>query len=312
MRAASSRRPGGRRLAVLLTAAVLLAGCRGVGPGTPFCGDVGLTEGADGASLTVTDRSGETRPLQASHLLQIQAVPTAEQGFCLNELPGGWQAGVGQPRSGEASLWFASSNLGGRFLDVRLVAACTPAEGARQIGAGDPEVERWLQVHAEGRRIALTIVPAGERDHRQAWNTAVTLIGRELRGGSLRIEVAGAERGPFETRVADALEGGASVLVVDDELARRGEFELRVPGSDRPLTGRLGELLAELGERAPPPHYAATWWDVAPGSCTIFEFDARGSGLASLAEDTERAVGRFALDDVRRGLEELGYELTER
>jgi hypothetical protein len=291
---------------------VVLAGCQGVGPGSPFCGDVALTGAGDDASLTVTDRSGETRALQASHLLQAQAVPTAERGFCVDQLPGGWQAGVGEPRSGEASLWFASSSLGGRFLDVRLVAACTPAEGARRIGAGDPEVERWLKVHAEGRRIAVTIVPVAERDHQQAWRTAVMLIGRELRGGSLRIEVAGGERGPFEMRVADALERGSSVLVVDAEHALRDEFELRVPGNDRAMTGRLGELLAELGERAPPPHYAATWWDLAAGGCTIFEFDARGSGLTSLVEDTQRAVGRFDLDAVRRGLAETGHDLTER
>jgi hypothetical protein len=300
-----------RSLAVTLTAATILSGCRGVGPGLPVCGDVGLAGSGDAASLTVTDRSGETRPLPTAHLMQAQAVPSADRGLCLDELPGGWQAGVRDPRSGEAGLWFASSSLGGRFLDVRLLDSCTPSEGARRAPGGGPGVERWLQVHEEGRRIPVTVVPVAERHRKEAWHTAVSLIGRGLRSSSLRIEVAGTEKGAVETRIAGALERGASVLVVDDGLALRQELELRVPGVDRPFMGPLGELLAVLGERAPPPSYAATWWELTSGSCVVYDVDARGAGVASLEDDTRRAVGTFALDDVRRGLAELGYDLGD-
>jgi hypothetical protein len=294
-----------RSLATVLAIAAVLAGCRGFGPGLPVCGQLGTAGSGDAAHLTVTDRSGETLALRTSHLMQAQAVPTAARGVCVDELPGGWEAGMDEPRSGEAVLWLASPGLGGRFVDVRLVGSCTPTERAHRTAAGTPDVERWVDVHDEGRRIAVTVVPVAERHRKAAWDTAVALIGRELRGSSLRIEVAGSERGSAASRIAAALEADSPVLVIDDEFELRRELELRVPGQGRPFVGPLGEVLAELGERAPAPHYAATWWELGTGGCIVYEFDASGPDVAALEDDTRRAVGGFPLDEVRRRLAEL-------
>jgi hypothetical protein len=298
-----------RSLAISITLAVVLAGCRPFGPGLPICGELGTAGAGDAAQLVVTDRSGEIVPLRASHLVQVQAVPTADRGLCIDELPRGWQVEMREPRAGEAALRLADPSLGGRFLDVRLVASCTPAEAARRTSAGTPEVERWVQVHDEGRRIHVTIVPVAERHRRDAWATAVSLIGRQLRGSSLRIEVAGTEKGPVEARIEDALQRGAAVLVIDDGGPVRGDLELRLPDLDRPIIGPLGEVLAELGQRARPPHYAATWWDIAEGSCAVYDIDATGAQVLTLEEDVARAIGSFPLDAVRRELADLGYDL---
>jgi hypothetical protein len=307
----STRTPATVRtsLVVTLALAVLLSGCRAFGPGLPVCGELATTGTGDDAHLTVTDGSGETLALRTAHLIQLQAVPTADRGLCVDELPRGWQAAMDEPRSGEATLWFASPGLGGRFLDVRLTASCTPPEEAHRTTSGTPGVERWVQVHEEARRIRLTVVPVAERHRQQAWDTAVSLIGRQLRGSSLRIDVVGAEQGPVEVRIADALDRGSSVLVIDDAVALDGVLELRIPGLDRPIMGSLGQVLAELGERAPPPRYAATWWESSPDACAVYRFDATGPEVVSLEDDASAAVGEFPLDALRRGLVDLGHDL---
>jgi hypothetical protein len=306
----ASRTPGTLRtsLAAVLALAALLSGCRTFGPGMPVCGELATTGTGDRAHLTVTDAAGETLPLRTAHLIQLQAVPTADRGVCVDELPHGWEAAMDEPRSGAATLWFASPGLGGRFLDVELTASCTPSEEAYRTSSGRPDVLRWMQVHEEARRIRLTIVPVAERHRHQAWDTAVSLIGRELRGNSLRIEVAGTEQGSVASRIADALAGGSSVLVIDDSVGPDGMLELRIAGVDRPVMGSLGEVLAQLGERAPPPRYAATWWETSAQGCVVYRFDATGPEVVSLEDDASRAVGDFPLDALRRGLVDLGLD----
>jgi hypothetical protein len=298
-----------RSLAAALSLAVVLTGCRTFGPGLPICGELGTSGTGDAAHLVVTDRFGEIVPLPTAHLLQLQAVPSADRGLCVDELPRGWQAGMGEPRAGEAPLWIEDPSLGGRFLEVRLVGSCAPPGDARRTSAGTPDVERWVRIRHEGRRMPLTIVPVAERHRQDAWDTAVSLIGRQLRGTTMRVEVAGSEKGTVETRIAEAMEREASVLVIDDAYQARGELELRLPDHDRPFVGPLGEVLAELGQRARPPHYAATWWDLSPGGCAIYEFDASGAQVVTLEEDVAAAIGSFPLDAVRRELAELGYDL---
>jgi hypothetical protein len=305
------RTPGTLRtsLAATFAVAVMLSGCRTFGPGLPVCGELATTGTGEQAHLTVTDAAGETLPLRTAHLMQLQAVPTADRGLCVDELPRGWQAAMDEPRSGAATLWFASTGLGGRFLDVQLTASCAPPEEAHRTTSGSPGVKRWVQVHEESRRIRLTIVPVAERHRQQAWDTAVSLIGRELRGSSLRIDVVGTDKGPVGSRIEAALAGGSSVLVIDDTVGLDDMLELRIAGLERPIMGSLGEVLAQLGERAPPPRYAATWWEASAQGCVVYRFDATGPEVVSLEDDASRAVGEFPLDALRRGLVDLGHDL---
>lgn len=301
---------GRRSIAGTAVAAAVLAGCQAIGPGTPVCGDIGTTGSGERARLTITASDGETFALRPSHLLQVQALPEADRGVCIDRLPRGWDVGFEEPRSGEVELSFSARSLGGRFLEVQLVDACEPSPAARQASArGDRQIERWVEVHDAGRQIPVTVTPVSDRHRRAAWDTAVALIGRDLRGNLLQTSVAAVDRGPIGQRIEDALDQQRAVFVVDDAYELRGELELRLPGVRRPLVGTLGELLAELGDWAPPPRYVATWWERSAASCTVSTFDARGPEVATVEQDALRAVGALPLDGIRRELAGLGYDL---
>lgn len=298
-----------RSAALLLVAASLVvAGCRPFGAGVPICGDLEVAETSGGdVRATLTGSSGEVHSLRSSHLIQLQAAPQAEWGVCIDELPRGWDLLQPEPRSGEVPLQFLAGDLGGLFLRVALTDGCEPPPSARRIQLPHGSIERWVAVHDRSHGIAVTVVPVAARHEQHAYELATDLRARELRGSELSVRLSNVVDGPADERIADQLEDGAAVLVVDDDYTLRDTLELRVPEAQDPISASYGSILTELAERTEPPRYVATWWDVGPGGCTVFEFDAEGPAASTLEADVEQALGRFPLGELRRGLAAHGY-----
>lgn len=296
-----------RILAVALVLAFVAAGCRPFGPGQPVCGELEVTSSRDTVRATVTAPSGEVQSLRSSHVIQMQAVPTAEWGPCLLEVPRGWELIMPEPRSGEVELEFYSSGLGTPSLTVSLRDECEPTPDARRAAPPDSTAQRWVEVRERARGMEVAVVPVAARHEQAAYELATDLSDRELRGNRLRMSIANVVHGPAEERIQERLEQGTAVIVVDDGHALRDELELRLPDQARPITGTFGAILTELADRTEPPRYHATWWDVDEGSCTVFEFNVEGLDAASIETDVDAVIGRFPLGDLRRGLADHGY-----
>jgi hypothetical protein len=301
------RRP--RRWVPILLLAVALSACRPYGPGLPVCGDVEVITIGDEARLTVTERTGEARTVRSAHLVQAQAVPTAEWGVCVDQVPSTWQASVPQPRSGAFDLSFFAPELGDGFLTASLTPACTPAPDATSEPTAVDDVERLVTVHDQAVGVRVVVIPVAPRHEVAAVEVAAQLISRELQGNPVRVALSRPVQGTVTDRIRTVLDEGDAALVLDDDYELRGELELRVPDHADGIVSRLGGVLAELGERAEPPRYAATWWHVFDGGCVTYRFDARGPAAATVADDARRALGTFPLGELRRELAELGMSI---
>jgi hypothetical protein len=300
-----------RRIVLAVGLALVATGCRPYGPGTPVCGDVDAISIADEVRVTVTDRTGEAGPLRSAQLIQAQAVPTAEWGVCVEDLPGGWQVSMPRAESGLAEVSLASTSLGLPFVTATVTEACEVAPAAHRAASPRPELERFIEVEETSAGIRLTLVPVSARHDQAAYELATDLRERELRGNPVRITLQGSIAGPVPTRIEEALDRGEAVIVIDDEYVARGELELRVPDLGRPIVSRIGGILVELAERAPAPRYLATWWHVGEGSCITYRIDASGPGAAALADDLDETLGFFPLGDLRRQLAGAGFDLVE-
>jgi hypothetical protein len=79
--------------------------------------------------------SGMSR--QSIFLLEAQAVPSATLIPCILPLPGGWNYGGSQVRSGLARFWLDSDRAGTHAAEVRLTRACDVA-GATEFALRSP------------------------------------------------------------------------------------------------------------------------------------------------------------------------------
>lgn len=299
----------GRRWVPVLLVAFLLAACRPYGPGLPVCGDVAVITVGDESRLTVTERTGEARTVRSAHLVQAQAVPTAEWGLCVDQVPSTWQATVPQARSGAFDLGFFAPGLGDGFLTASLTPSCSPSSDATREPTAVDGVERLVAVHDRSVGVRVVVIPVATRHEVAGIEVAAQLIARELQGNPVRVALSRPLEGTAAARIQAVLDDGDAALVVDDDYELRGELELRLPDHAGPIVSRLGGVLAELGERAEPPRYAATWWHVFDGGCVTYRFDASGPAAATVADDARRALGTFPLGELRRQLADLGMTI---
>ena len=83
---------------------------------------------------------------QSIFVLEAQAVPSATLMPCANPLPGGWNVGGFEVRSGLARFWLDSDRAGTRAAEARLTSRCDVA-GATQLSPttsrDGPPVQRY-------------------------------------------------------------------------------------------------------------------------------------------------------------------------
>lgn len=285
-----------------------LAGCRPIGPGTPTCGQLEDVDTGPGIDLTIARPSGESAPLNASELIQLQAVPSASWGVCVEELPVGWSTGIVVAEQGQAELTVASTDLGLPFLTATLTERCEVPERIEATVTDDDGPPRFMQIHDITAGIEVAVIPVAARHHDAAVTLTATLAERELRGIPIRVTLD-ASADDVTARIDRALQTGATAMVIDDGFLSHGQVELRDREQTRVLTAPLGRALAELGERADPEVYAATWWHPSAGSCVTYRIAARGPGALELPERIDGALGWLPLSELRDHLENAGYEI---
>ncbi len=295
-------------LAVTLLVALATLSCGPVGPGTPTCGDLEVLDRDPGLDIMVTRPTGEATPLNAAELVQLQAVPRADWGVCVEELPAGWSTGAVTAERGRAELSVAASGLGLPFLTATVRDSCEVPETAQPVATDGDGPPRFVQVHEVTAGIDVAIVPVAARHHDAALTITATLTEREVRGTPLKVTLA-ADADDVTRRIDRALAAGSHALVIDDDYLRRGELELRSPTRTRALQAPLGRILTELGELTGPQVYRATWWHPSPRSCVMYTIAARGDGALEVPDQLDASLGFLPLAELRRHLEEAGYDL---
>ncbi len=280
-----------RRTAILCcTLAIVAAGCGNLGRATAACTEL-----------------GEDPP--NSIVMEIQAVPTAEWGPCLNDLKVGWEYEHLEPESGAARFWLDSDRLGDRFLEVALLDSCEPT-GIRAVTSPRPGIDVFVDEAAAPQPVSVTLVPVAERHQSYGADIGVSLSGTTLEGRDLRLEMDTSARTAPE-RVTAALERGHYVLVFDDLDVLNRTVELRIPAEPKMYPAiSVEEALDEIEDRLTELRYRASWFHVFEGGCIVYEYDASGPETRTVVEDVQQAVGFFPLGELRRGAASQGIVIN--
>ena len=248
-----------------------------------------------------------TASVATATVMQLQAIPDAAWGPCINELLVGWDYEPQTAKRGETTFWLDSDRMGDRFLRVRLQTACQHPSAV----AADSSVEgisRYVQIEEEPGPIEVSVIAIAPRHEGFASGIAAGLSGRRLEGRSIEATLADSEdRAP--TRIQGALAEGRYAIVIDDREMASNTVELRFPGGETLDGVSLDEALEEMEEVLGTPRFRATWFHEFAGGCIVYRFDATGSGAQTVADDVAEALGFFPLAEFRRSAREAGFDV---
>ncbi len=279
-----------RRLAALSVAALLASSCgiADLGRSFPLC------------EFPFSD-------IPVSVVMEIQAIPGAEFGPCINELEPGWTYHHMRHQTGNVRFFLDSDRLGDGFLTVNLSESCDPGSAAARAHPND-RITRFVEATEEIQPIDLVIVPTSDLARPYAARVGVDLAGQSVRGRPITLQLADSET-PDET-ISETLEDGAFVIIVSANDAVRETMQGMAPGDDDIHTNlTLADVLDEIEDRVEEGTYRATWFHLFEGGCVTFEFDAEGAGVETLVADVERAVGFADLTDLKEQARQAGFIL---
>ncbi len=283
-----------RRFAILVACSLLVGACSDfgpTGPGTPECP---RDDDLSGSLATVI-------------LMQLQAIPEARWGACINGLNVGWDYQPQQAERGRATFWLDSDRMGDRFVEVTLQRTCDPGSALPAPVAAEG-VTRFIDVISEATAIEVAVVPVAPRHRNYA-----TVAGQELQrawSGIRRIEVTVIDSDePASIRIDSAASRGMAVIVVDDREVAAGKIELLLPGED-PASGlTVDEAAEELEDDLDPPSYVATWYNQFDTGCIVYDINAVGQGAQTAAEDIDEALGFYPLAELREVGRDAGFDI---
>jgi hypothetical protein len=280
-----------RRFALLtLSCALVTVSCaQGVGPGTPVCtGDL------------------STAP-ETAVFLQLQAVPSAAFGPCIEELRVGWDYVRQFAESGRAVFWLDSDRVGDRFVEVNLKDSCDPGSAIPQ-GSGELGIDLFVRVDEEPVNIEIAVVPVARRHDGDARALVTSTIGMTMEGRRVAMFVDDSDQSASE-RIQRALRTVGVVLILDDREVSTATVELRRAGHDPRVGLSLDKALDEIADDLGSPAYRAEWFHVFDGGCIVYEFDAKGAGAESIASEVREALGFYPLRALRDFLARAGLDV---
>lgn len=275
---------------VIAAMAVLLSSCGAefTGPGIPKC----------------TEPGGE---ISTATIMQVQAVPTAEWGPCIDELKVGWEYRDQFAEAGRAVFWIDSDRVGMHFVEIELARSC-PRGGGEPMGNPEPDIERSVLVTEEPGELPVAVVPVAARHVGDARALATRAIGRKIKGRILTPFVLDSEE-PASDRILEALRTVGYALVLDDAQVSSDTVELRrARGPSKvgiSLDDALDEIAGDLGE----PAYRAEWIHRFDGGCIIYRFDAVGAGAETIGPEVVDAIGFYPLGELREAARQAGYDV---
>jgi hypothetical protein len=277
--------------ALLLAALAFASGACGtdvVGPGTPECDDPG-------------------EEISTATIMQLQAVPDAKWGPCINELRVGWKYQDQFAESGRAVFWLDSDRVGERFVEIELTPTCDPGR-AETVGNPEPDVERRVRVFEEPGDLPVAVVPVAARHVGDARALATSVTGRKIRERTLVPFVVESD-GPAADRILEAQRTVGFVIVVDDAEITSGTVELRRPRHEAEQGITMEDALDEIEDDLDRPAYRAEWFHTFEGGCIVYRFDAEGSGSSLIDVEISDAIGFYPLGELRQAARDAGFDV---
>jgi hypothetical protein len=274
-----------RRLAPVVLVTVLATACANpIEPNAPLC-----------------DRYSD------AIVLSEQALPGIEYVPCINALPSDWAYRDLTAKSGESVFAVESSGLGTPFLDVTLVSSCDTS-GAVEVASDEPEVPLFVDVQVDDEVVIVVIPDTGSLAAGEYASVIRDFLGgRVMNGRTVRVEIDG-EGMAVSDRVERARQSGSAVLVVSARDAEEHTATLILPGDDREQPALPDDVVIEaLEEAADPPTYTGAWFYPFSNGCVIYEFDAHGTGLATIEADVQTALALFDAEAIRSEARDAGY-----
>jgi len=247
--------------------------------------------------------------IPVSVVMEIQALPDASFGPCLNELEPGWTYHHMKHQTGNVRFFLDSDRLGDRFLTVNLSESCDPGSAAARAHPDD-RIQRFVQATEEIQPVDVVVVPLSDSARDYAAQVGIDLAGQSVRGRPLIVKLSTAESP--DAAISAAVEDGAFVIMVDANDAARGTMQAMTPGDDDiHVNLDLVDVLDGAEDHVEEGTYLATWFHIFDGGCVTFEFSAEGAGVETLVADVERAVGHVDLADLKRQAAQAGFVLDE-
>ena len=280
-----------RRAVLLLSAAIVATSCNAdvVGPGRPECGNA-----PDGEVTSAT-------------ILQLQAVPDAAWGPCIESLRVGWDYVSQFAESGRAVFWLDSDRVGDRFLEVELTPACDPGS-AMPDGSPEQGIERFVAITEEPTDIRIAVVPVAERHVADARALVTSIIGLEIEGRRLAPFVV-EDEGLAADRIQNAIREVGIVLILDDAEVATGTVEMRRARYDPLVSVTVERALDEVEDDLRSPAYRAQWFYTFEGGCIVYRFNAKGAGAEDIALEIKGALGFYPLGELRNVATDAGFDI---
>ncbi len=283
-------RGGLRRIAVAGVLVLTAGSCaQELSPGTPEC----------------IDDFGER--IGAVMMLQLQAVPDARWGACIEELKVGWEYEPQEAELGLARFWLSSDRMGTQFVEVALRESCDMS-GAVPTRQPWPELERFVRVLEQPGPIQIAIIPVAPRHAGYVASVLAELDGVTLEGRPIAPLVP-VSNAPAAVQIEQALGNGQIVLVADDREEASQTIELRRPGKGAEVGIDLEDALEEIEDDLGQPRYRAEWFHVFEGGCIVYRIDAKGAGAESVVQDLDEVLQFFPLREFREAVRAQGLDV---
>jgi hypothetical protein len=278
-----------RRVAIVAAVALLAGGCATLGREYPRC------------EFPFVD-------VPIPIVMEIQALPGASFGPCLNDLAPGWSYHHMQHESGRVHFWLDSDRLGDRFVEVTMTESCDPGSATARAHP-NPGIQRFIDATEEVLPVSVVIVPIGSVALDYAAAVGVALAGASVRGRPLMLSLDQDDNPSAAIQAARTR--GRIVIGVDDIDMRQGTVQVALPNGETDYGLSLSEALEEIEDHIEEGSYHAAWFHLFDGGCVTFEFDAEGPGVETLIADVEATIGFADLADLKAQAATAGFVLDE-
>lgn len=262
-------------------------GAEVLGPGIPEC-NAGLA----------------SDPVSSATVLQLQAVPEAAWGPCIEELRVGWDYVPQQAESGRAVFWLDSDRVGSRFVEVELTESCDTS-GMQERNAPLEDMDLHVRVDEEPGEVEIAIVPVAERHVGDARALVTKIIGTQVKGRSVAPFVDESDGLPAD-RISRLVREVGIVMVLDDAQVTTGTVELRRRRGRAETDLSIDDAMDEIAHDLPTPRYRAEYAYTFDGGCITYRFDAAGIGVGSISAEVRSSLGFYPLAVMRSVMADLG------
>lgn len=246
-----------------------------------------------------------------THVLAVQAVPSARYTPCIEELRLGWDSVDWFARDGRAGIEFRRGV--NPFLTVTVTESCdlsdaNPARSGHPIGY--PDIERFEDVEFVPVLIEVTIIPLGERPLVSAENIVERLGRVEIEDRRVIFTIDDDLEQDVRPRVDRALASDRYVWIISNLDAEEETIELRSNNAAVAATAiRPEDALDLIEDNVSDLYYRGAWYFTFDGGCITYDFDAEGLLAITVAEDADDALGFYPAYELHEFARDAGFDI---